>query len=175
MSLSLYQGVNMNNVRKALYYLIYGPDYEETEAYKYIIPLQNNFLNPLQLDDKDTYVQYAIPNDQKITQDSLGYKTNYTDKLATVFLRFTGAKAEDWSKFFHHFTQLRNVYDIFQGTCCATQLEAVGDINQTQVSFDGESTVLAYDLEIKLYYKEYLELPWDPLIHVTLAPGEIIT
>ena len=60
-----YNGVNFNNLRKALYLLYFGIDKGacnsfESPKYKYIIPMQGNFENPLQLNEKDTFMMFWI-------------------------------------------------------------------------------------------------------------------
>ena len=54
-----YFGVSFSNLRKALYLMYFGVDNGkcndfDSPNYKYIIPIQGNFENPLQLSDKDT-------------------------------------------------------------------------------------------------------------------------
>lgn len=168
-----YNGVTFDNVRKALYYIIYGEDYDELEAYKFILPMQGSFINPIKPEGKDTYVQFFISRDQKLTQDSMEYGTNETRKVATISLRFIGNQAEMWAKMFHHLTKLRDIYSIFFGTCQAEALEAIGDIVPTVVVFDARNADIAFDLDIRLHYIESIDLPWEPLVKVTLAPGQI--
>lgn len=169
----MYYGLTFNNLRKALYYLYFGVNYSETDAYKYIIPMQQNFFNPIEDLGNDTYIQFFIERDSKITQDQFGDNTNYVHKLGTCVLRFVGVKAEMWAKAFHHLTKRMDTYKIFEGTCQAEQLEAVGDIIPTQVTFNGRNVNIAFDLEFKLWYKESIDLGWLPLEVVSLAPGTI--
>ena len=67
-----YLGVSFNNLRKALYMVFFGVDEVEENGkkrslandfsspkYKYIIPMQGNFDNPLEgLDAKDTFCMF---------------------------------------------------------------------------------------------------------------------
>jgi hypothetical protein len=168
-----YYGVTFDNIRKALYYIIYGKDYSEYEAYKYILPMQGSFMNPIKNDSNDTYVQYFITRDSKMVQDSFEQGTNICRKVATVSLRFIGNQAENWAKFFHHLTKLRDVSAIFQGTCNARLLESIGDIVPTTVLFDARNVDIAFDLDIRVEYIESIDLPWEPLVNVVLSPGEI--
>ena len=70
-----YLGVNFNNLRKAIYLLYFGVDNGACEdfnspKYKYIIPMQGNFENPVNdVDANDTYIMYWIDEDTSITQD----------------------------------------------------------------------------------------------------------
>src|SRR5690554_637620 len=96
--MSVYLGVNFNNVRKALWLIYYGESISEEDAYKYILPMKQNFFNPVEELGDDTYIQYFIDRDERITQDQYGYNTNFLYKMADVSLRFIGKQAEDWAK-----------------------------------------------------------------------------
>ena len=63
---------------------------EEEDAYKYILPMKQNFFNPVEDMGDDTYIQYFIDRDERITQDQFGYNTNFLYKMADVSLRFIG-------------------------------------------------------------------------------------
>ena len=110
-----YYGVTFDNIRKALYYIIYGAKYDERTAYQFILPSQGYFLNPIEPSGLDTYVHYFITRDEKITQDQFAQNTTVVYKQATVSLRFIGAQAESWAKFFHHLTKFRDIYSISWG------------------------------------------------------------
>lgn len=167
-----YSGVTFNNVRQALAYLYYGKDFVRKKAFKYIIPMQANFMNPLSHLDKDTYIQYFIETDKHLTQDQFGYNTNYVHKFAHIRMRFVGKKAEMWAKAMHHLTKRRDTYAIFMGTCQAERLEAVGDIIPTPVTFNGKNVHIAFDTVIRLYYKESIHIEsWEALADVELAHG----
>lgn len=167
-----YHGVTFNNVRKALAYLYYGADFVEEDVYPYIIPMQQSFFNPIKNMGDDTYLQYFIMKDSRLTQDQFGYATNFTYKLADISLRFVGKNAEMWAKAMHHLTKRKDAASIFMGTCCAEKLEAMGDIIPTQVTFNGKNTHIAFDLDFKLYYKEFIDIEsWEALASVELAPG----
>lgn len=175
--MSVYSGVNFNNVRKALWLIFFGTNTEELVAYKYILPMQQNFFNPIEgsEDSEDTFIQYFIDNDKKLTQDQFGGNYNYTHKLARVTLRFVGARAEEWAKSTHHFTKRKSISRILSGVCNAELLEAIGDIQPTNVDFFGKNAVIAFDVEIKLRYHEAMELNWEPLTGVSLGQGKIET
>ena len=170
----MYYGLTFNNLRKALYYLYFGAGYDEQEAYKYIIPMQQNFFNPIENMGKNTYIQFFIERDERLTQDQFGENTNYVHKLGHCIARFVGENAENWAKAFHHLTKRSDTYSIFLGTCQAEALEAIGDIVPTQVTFDGKNVNIAFDIEFKLRYTESIDIGWLPLVHVELAPGTII-
>lgn len=169
-----YNGVTFNNLRKALYYLYYGPDYDMDEAFKYILPLQQNFFNPIELDGFNTYIQFFIERDEPLTQDQYGANTNYQYKLAHCSARFIGVHAEEWAKMFHHLTKQKEAEKIFHGTCQAHRLEYVGDIYPTNVDFFGKNSNIAFDLDFKLEYAESVDLNFEPLARASLAPGSVI-
>lgn len=170
-----YNGVTFNNLRKAIAYLYYGQDFDEELVYPYIIPMQQNFFNPIEDMGDNTYIQFFINNDERITQDQFVYDKNFTHKLAHCCLRFVGEAAEMWAKAFHHLTKRSDTASIFMGTCQAEQLEAIGDIIPTQVTFNGKNVHIAFDLDFRLYYKESIDIDgedgWEPLARVELAPG----
>lgn len=87
-----FSGVNFDTLRKALYLMFFGIDPLKDEKgndikdkngniigqcndfnspkYKYIVPMQGNFDNPLQGDfAHDTFIQYWISEDRSLTQD----------------------------------------------------------------------------------------------------------
>ena len=134
--------------------------------------MQQNFFNPIKDMGEDTYIQYFIMNDKRITQDQFGHATNFTYKQANISVRFVGKGAEMWAKAMHHLTKRSDSYDIFMGTCCAEKLEAIGDIVPTQVTFNGKNVHIAFDMDFKLYYKEFIDIEsWEALARVELAPG----
>jgi hypothetical protein len=171
--MAVYYGVTFDNLRKALYYLYYGIDYPELDAYKYIIPMQQNFFNPIEDMGMDTYIQYFIEDDDRLTQDQYGNNTNYVLKKARCTLRFVGASAELWAKAFHHLSKRKDTYMIFQGVCQASLLEGIGPIKPTMVTFSGKNANIAFDIEFQLEYKESIDLTWLPLENVVLPPGQI--
>jgi len=167
-----YHGVTFNNVRKALAYLYYGKDFLPEVAYKKIIPMQQNFFNPIELGGTDTYIQYFIEDDEKITQDQFGITTNFTYKFAEISLRFVGASAEMWAKAFHHLTKRADTYPIFMGTCQAEKLESDGNIVPMPVTLNGKNVHIAFDTDFRLFYKESIDIDnWEALAKVQLAPG----
>ena len=179
-----YKGLTFLNLRQALFYLYYCGDaykamtdeerlaYAEV-CYPYIIPMQQNFFNPIEVSTKDTYIQYFIEKDERITQDQNTYDKNVTFKLATCTVRFIGAQAEVWAKSFHHLTKRDDAGTIFLATCQGQSLECIGDIRPTNVDFFGKNVSIAFDIEFKLQYVESLDLDWQPLGLVQLGRGTI--
>lgn len=169
----MYTGVTFNNLRKALYYIYFGEDVGELEAYKYIIPRQQNFFIPIEPTGNDTFIQFFIDKDERLTQDTFRYKENAVRKVAHCSLRFVGKNAEVWAKAFHHLTKRSDVYAVFLGTCQAQLLEYVEEIYPTVVTFKGVNTHIAFDIMFRLDYSETMELDWLPLEKVSLASGRI--
>ena len=155
--MSVYLGVNFNNLRKAIWLIYFGESIPEVEAYKRILPMQQNFFNPIEdepdetgRDPVDSYVQYFIEWDRKITNDQFGYNTNFNYKIAKINLRFIGASAEDWAKSTHHFTKRQDISKIFKGVCNADVLESPGDIYPVNTNFFGLNSSIAFDVDLLL-------------------------
>ena len=172
-----YLGVNFNNLRKALYLLFFGVDNGkcnsfESEKYQYIIPMQGNFENPLQLKQNDTYIQYWIEQDTSLTRDDYVQEGdeswNRQKCVATVLLRFIGVQAEDWAKSFRHLYKRKGVVDIWNGVLNAEKLEYTSPIIPRKVYYSGLNSQIAFDLHIKLYYDEVISTGWKPLTGVNL-------
>lgn len=168
-----YYGVNFNNMRKALYLLYFGHRNGEcndfaTPLYKYIIPMQGNFDDPLQLNEKDTYIMYWIEKDDAITQDD--YTIDENDKgwnrqkcVASILIRFVGKDAENWAKAFRHLAKRKGVTEIWSGVCNAERLLYTSPILPRRVSYFGKNSQIAFDVRIKLYYDEVISTGWQPL------------
>lgn len=170
-----YNGVNFNNLRKALYLLYFGIDKGacnsfESPKYKYIIPMQGNFENPLQLNEKDTFMMFWIERDESLTQDDY---VQYGDQgfnrqkcVASILLRFIGTEAEEWSKAFRHLTKRKGVTEIWSGVCNAEKLEYTSPIVPRKVNYTGKNSQIAFDVRFKLYYDECISTGWQPLTGV---------
>ena len=170
-----YNGVNFNNLRKALYLLYFGIDKGacnsfESPKYKYIIPMQGNFENPLQLNEKDTFMMFWIERDESLTQDDY---VQYGDQgfnrqkcVASILIRFIGAEAEEWSKAFRHLTKRKGVTEIWSGVCNAEKLEYTSPIIPRKVNYTGKNSQIAFDVRFKLYYDECISTGWQPLTGV---------
>lgn len=170
-----YNGVNFNNLRKALYLIYFGIDKGacnsfESPKYKYIIPMQGNFENPLQLNEKDTFMMFWIERDESLTQDDY---VQYGDQgfnrqkcVASILIRFIGAEAEEWSKAFRHLTKRKGVTEIWSGVCNAEKLEYTSPIVPRKVNYTGKNSQIAFDVRFKLYYDECISTGWQPLTGV---------
>ena len=170
-----YNGVNFNNLRKALYLLYFGIDKGacnsfESPKYKYIIPMQGNFENPLQLNEKDTFMMFWIERDESLTQDDY---VQYGDQgfnrqkcVASILIRFIGAEAEEWTKAFRHLTKRKGVTEIWSGVCNAEKLEYTSPIIPRKVNYTGKNSQIAFDVRFKLYYDECISTGWQPLTGV---------
>lgn len=178
-----YEGVNFNNLRKALYLLFFGVDGGrcnsfDSPRYKYIIPMQGNFENPLQFKDKDTYCLYWIERDTSLTQDDFveADDTGYTRQkcVASIMLRFVGAQAEDWAKSLRHLIKRDNVGEIWYTVLNAEKLEYTMPIKPERVYYNGRNSQIAFDIRFKLYYDEIMSTGWKPLEGIDFTvKGEI--
>ena len=181
--MSAYLGVNFNNLRKALYLLFFGVDNGacnsfDSPKYKYIIPLQGDFENPLQIGDKDTYVMYWIEHDESLTQDDFveDDETGYNRQkcVATILLRFIGKDAETWAKSLRHLAKRDNVTIIWSSVCNAEKLEYTSPIRPKRVYYSGKNSEIAFDIRFKLYYDETISTGWKPLEGVNITvKGEV--
>lgn len=181
---SCYLGVNFNNFRKALYLMYFGhrnggcQDFSDP-LYKYIIPMQGNFDDPLQLNDKDTYMLYWIERDESITKDDYiegnGTGWNRQKCVATILIRFVGKEAETWVKAFRHLCKRKGVTEIWSGVCNAEKLEYTAPIIPIRTNYTAKGNEIAFDVRIKLYYDEAISTGWKPLTGVDFTvEGNII-
>ncbi len=188
-----YFGVNFNNLRKALYLMYFGVDavkdskgkiikaYSQdfsSPKYKYIIPMQGNFENPLQLNDKDTFIQYWIERDESLTQDDYveieGKGYNRQKCVASILVRFIGKEAEEWVKAFRHLAKRKGVTEIWSGVCNAEKLEYTSPVIPRKIVYSGLNGQIAFDVRFKLYYDEVIATGWQPLEGVNMSfNGEI--
>lgn len=174
----LYTGVNFDNLRKALYLLFFGVDGGacnsfDSPKYKYIIPLQGNFDNPLNLDGAhDTYIMYWIEEDSSLTQDDFvedGEDSYDRQKcVSNVLVRFIGREAETWVKRFRHLTKCSGVTEIWSGVCNAEKLEFTSPIVPRRLTYFGKTNNIAFDVRFKLYYDECISTGWKPLTGIEL-------
>lgn len=173
-----FSGVNFNTLRKALYLIFFGIDDGacndlESPKYKYIIPMQGNFYNPLQGTEeedyaKDTFIQYWIERDISLTQDDYteddeGEAVDRQKCVATVLLRFIGKEAETWVKTFRHMTKRDGIGAIFSGVCNAERLEYTFPVIPHRINYFGKNSQIAFDVRFKLYYDECIRTNWKPL------------
>lgn len=188
-----YIGVTFNNLRKALYLLYFGVgevkdaqgnvikalcnDFDSPN-YKYIIPMQGNFENPISMNSKDTYIMYWIERDTALTQDDYteeddtGYSRNKC--VASILVRFIGKEAEHWVRAFRHLAKRKGVTEIWSGVCNAEKLEYTAPIIPRKVAYSGLNSQVAFDIRFKLYYDEVVSTGWKPLEGIDFTiKGEI--
>ena len=179
-----FSGVNFNTLRKALYLMFFGVDpiYDRkgkiigahsqnfnSPKYKYIVPMQGNFENPLQGDfAHDTFIQYWISEDRSLTQDDYtedekGFAVDRQKCVATILLRFIGKEADTWVKTFRHLTKRNEVSKIWYGVCGAEKLEYTMPIVPRKINYFGKNSQVAFDVRFKLYYDECIKTGWLPL------------
>ena len=181
-----FTGVNFNNLRKALYLMFFGidPIYDKNKnivgsksddfnspKYKYIVPMQGNFDNPLFREEelnKDTFIEYWISEDKSLTQDSYstdkeGEAVNKQQCVATVLLRFIGREADTWVRTFRHLAKRNDVWSIFEGVCNAKKLEYTMPIIPRKINYFGKNSQIAFDVRFKLHYDECIRTGWKPL------------
>lgn len=173
-----FNGVNFNNLRKALYLMFFGVDAGacnsfDSPKYKYIIPMQGNFENPLQITDaKDTFIMYWIERDESLTQDDYvqyGEIAETRQKcVAQILLRFIGKDAETWVKTFRHLAKRSNMGNIWSGVCNAEKLEYTSPVVPRKIIYSGMNSEIAFDIRFKLYYDECMEVGWKPVTGIDI-------
>lgn len=170
-----FNGVNFTTLRMALFAMYFGQDKGnwqklDSPKYKYVIPMQGNFENPLNIkaDPKDTFIMYWIENDTSLTQDDyvvdeddIGWSRQKC--VARVLVRFIGKDAETWVKAFRHLTKRKGVTDIWYEICNAEKLEYTSPIVPRKIDYFGLNNQVAFDVRFKLYYDEVMSTGWQPL------------
>ena len=170
---SPYFGVSFTSLRKALYAIFFGAkgsDDFNSDNYKYIIPMQASWENPLnEANAKDTYIQYWIERDTELTQDDLieeqeeGTGYNRQKRVADVLLRFIGREAEAWSKVFYHTNKRKDLGEVWWVACNAEKLMYTSPCTPRRIDYFGKTTSIAFDVRFKLYYDEVINTGWGPL------------
>jgi hypothetical protein len=149
------------------------------ENQKYVVPMQHNWRNPIDAKSGDTYIQYWIDSDERLTQDYYGKgQTEETRKLAEISLRFLGVQAEQWAKALHHLTKRPRVAEILRDFCNGEALEYVSPIRPMNVDYFGTgNTAIGHDVSFSLQYVEYMDLSGlrEPLEYISLAAGTVHT
>ena len=173
-----YNGVTFQNVRAAVcatYFLYKDMPVEEWQkALRYVVPAQHNFENPIEPGSQDTWIQFWIDEDDRLTQDYNGPETNQTIKVAHITLRFLGKRGETWAKAFHHLTKRRSVAAFFEEYCNAVMLEYVSPVIPMNVDYFGAgNTTISFNLSFNLQYIEYMEFDREPLDFISMPEGEI--
>lgn len=170
-------GLDYNTLRMALYALYFGHEgYDNFDSpnYRYIIPLQGNWLNPITQDfsSGDTYIQYCIERNESLTQDDIVYHRpdnetiiayNRQKCVATILLRFIGKSAEQYVKVMRHLIKRSDVEDVFYSLCNASKLEHTGAILARHINYSGKNPLVCFDIRFKMYYDELLKMDWDIL------------
>lgn len=184
MSSTVYKGVTFTTVRAVLFNMyLYRPGMSDEDAEalynKYVLPMQHNFENPLEGDQaKDTFIEYWIQEDDRITNDAnngmeAGGK-NEALKLATIDVRFLGVRAEVWAKAFHHISRRPRVGFLFDEYCQGQALEYIGAIRPIIVDYFGVgNSAIAFDLTIRVQYRESIDLAWLPLEYISFSQGDM--
>lgn len=181
MTIEKYNGCSFNSLACALAYMYFGPTWPTKldadgnySVMKYIIPMKQDFENPIQPGTKDTFIQYFISLDEALTQSQLGYNTELNfNKLATCNVRFIGAQAESWAKAWHHRTKRDDVQNIFADCCNGRLLESDSGIRPTVVFNFGKNAEIAFDLTFYVSYIESCDVDWTELTGVDLGEGGI--
>jgi hypothetical protein len=179
-----YDGLTFETLRLALTAIYWhDPEAPEEEAsewlknIKYVVPMQHNWNNPISAEDNDTYIQYWIDSDDRLTQDYYGVdQTEETLKVAEITLRFMGARAEQWAKAFHHLSKRPRVSQIFRDFCNGETFEYISPIRPMNVDyFKSGDTVIGHDVSFSLKYTEYMDLSGlrGPLEYISLSAGTV--
>jgi hypothetical protein len=179
-----YEGLNFTTLRLALLAIYwYKPGMEGDEwvkNIKYVVPAQHNWWNPINAGTNDTYIQYWIDRDDRLTQDYNEGTKVIVLKVADITVRFLGAQAEQWARAFHHLTRRQSVGEIFQDFCNGEALEYIGPIVPVNVDYFAAhtgNTVIAFDISFSMKYREYMDLGdlRKPLEYLSIVPGEVIS
>jgi hypothetical protein len=174
------QGVTFETLRAAitdLYFRHEGMTQEEFDAAKeYVVPMQHNFENPIDPGGQDTWIQYWIEEDDRLTQDFNLQNHNSTLKVARCTLRFLGRRAEVWSRCYHHLTKRRQYANIMLAYCNARALEYVSPIVVRNIDYFGVgNTTKAFTLSFRLQYDEVIDYTsgsgGDRLEYISFAAG----
>lgn len=193
---SRFDGVNFTNLRKALYLFYFGVDPIKdkdgkiigskaddftSEKYKYIIPMQGDFENPLNSENaKDTFIMYWIERDKSLTKDDYFVDENNVGWsrqkcVASILIRTVGVEAEDWIRTFRHLAKRDNVTQIWSGVCNAEKLEYTSPIIPRKLDYFGKNNEIAFDVRFKLYYDECISSGWLPLTGIDFTVNGTIT
>jgi len=180
-------GVNFESVKEALVSLFFKyegiPEDELEQCRGYVLPMQHNFEQPIKPNSQDTWIQFWIDNDDRLTQDTNDRGINKTTKLAHVTVRFLGTRAEAWAKAFHHLSGRQTPNVIWWYYCASESLEYISPIIPTNVDYFGVgNTTVAFTIGFNLKYQEGLDYrpvkgedTTNRLMYISLAEGNIDT
>ena len=177
-------GVNFDTVKEALvsfFFKYEGISPEElNQCRKYVVPMQNNFEQPIIPEGQDTWIQFWIDNDDRMTQDYNENGINWVSKVAHITVRFLGARAEAWAKAFHHLSGRITSNLIWFYYCNGEALEYISPIIPTNVNYFGTgNTTVAFTIGFNLRYKEGLdyrrfdEIGKNRLMYISLSEGDM--
>jgi len=178
-------GVNFETVKEALvslYFKYEGITPAEVAACrKYVLPMQHNFEHPIKPGGQDTWIQFWIDNDDRLSQDYNDHGINCTLKVSHVTVRFLGVRAEAWAKAFHHLCGRQAPNFIWDYYCGAETLEYISPIVPINVDYFGSgNTTIAFTMSFKLKYTEGLDYrpvkgedTTPRLMYISLAQGNI--
>lgn len=178
-------GVNFDTVKEALvalYFKYQGITPEQLEVCRgFVLPMQNNFEQPIKPGSQDTWIQFWIDNDDRMKQDYNEAGINWTEKLAHITVRFLGARAEAWAKAFHHFSGRGTPNTIWYHYCNGESLEYISPIIPTNVNYFGVgNTTIAFTVSFNLKYREGLDFrpvkgedTLQRLKYISLASGNM--
>ena len=178
-------GVNFDTVKEALvalYFKYQGITPEQLEVCRgFVLPMQNNFEQPIKPGSQDTWIQFWIDNDDRMKQDYNEAGINWTEKLAHITVRFLGARAEAWAKAFHHFSGRGTPNTIWYHYCNGESLEYISPIIPTNVNYFGVgNTTIAFTVSFNLKYREGLDFrpvkgedTLQKLKYISLASGNM--
>jgi len=179
-----YEGLNFTTLRLALIALYWWKPGMEDDSWlksglKYVIPQQHNWNLPINAESNDTFIQYWINRDDRLTQDRDTGETNETLKVADITARFLGVQAEQWARALHHLTQRESAAQIFFDFCNGEAFEYIGPIVPMNVDYFPSKTAnaaIAFDVALSVKYREYMDLSdlRNPVTYIPLVPGEII-
>lgn len=176
-------GVTFESVREAVTSLFFeyeGMTEEEFEkCEQYVVPMRHNWENPLEGsgEKNDTWIQYWIQDDDRLSSDYNDMEYNICHKVATIQLRFFGRRAEAWAKSFHHLTKRKSCDKIFSAICNAGMFGYVSPITPVNVDYFGTgNTELAFSVVFRLEYDERLDFSegssgGDRLMYISFPPG----
>jgi hypothetical protein len=179
-----YQGLTFATLRLALTAIYWWDPKDPADGawlknQRYVVPMQHNWFNPIGAESNDTYIQYWIDEDDRLTQDYYGAdQTEETLKVASVSLRFMGVQAEQWAKALHHLSRRPRVAEIFHDFCNGEVLEYISPIRPMNVDyFKSGNTTIGHDVSFSLRYREYMDLSGlrEPLEYISLAAGTVHT
>ena len=178
-----FEGVTFATVQAAiadLYFRHNNMTQEEFDRVRqFVVPMQHNFVNPIQPGTQDTWIQYWIDSDDRMTHDrNERPNLNATQKVAQITLRFLGTRGEAWAKSFHHLTKRRHTAIIFMEYCNAMLLPYVSPIVPRNVDYFGAANATkAFTLSFKLQYDEVLDYSAgsgaDRLEYISFAAGQM--